>query len=424
MPPLFALVDCNNFYVSCERVFQPSLQGKPVVVLSNNDGCVIARSEEAKALGVPMGLPFFQMRERFPHPPIEVYSSNYALYGDMSARVMTLLKQFSPQVEVYSIDEAFLNLADCESKDLNAYGQVMRHVVQQWTGIPISIGVGPTKTLAKLANRLAKRAADAQGVMDLTALRHQHQALAATSVQDVWGIGRSYTRLLQANGIGTALALRDADERWIRRRMGVVGVRIVWELRGVSCLPLDLSPPPRKSVTVSRSFGRPITTLTEMREAVAAYTTRAAEKLRRHRLAASMLTVFLTTNPFNEREPQYRNRIRMTLPVATNDTAELIAYALAGIERLYEDGYRYKKAGVLFTGLVPAHQIQMNLFDARDRERAQIMMAALDRINQQMGTGAMQYAAAGLKPRWIMKRSRMSPRYTTKWDELAVARAV
>jgi DNA polymerase V len=243
-------------------------------------------------------------------------------------------------------------------------------------------------------------------------------------VKDIWGIGRSYTRLLQSHGICTALELRDADDRWIRQQMGVVGIRIVWELRGISCLPLELNPPPKKSLMVSRSFGRPIATLDEMREAVATYTTRATEKLRRHRLAAGTLTVFLMTNRFKEDEPQYANDIKITLPVATSDTAELIAYALAGIEHIYEDGYRYKKAGVLFTGLVPAHQIQMNLFDTRDRERAQKLMTTLDHINTQMGTGAIQYAVAGFKPRWQMRRLRMSPRYTTKWDELVVAWAV
>jgi DNA polymerase V len=424
MPPIFALVDCNHFYVSCERVFQPTLNGKPVVVLSNNDGCVIARSEEAKALGIPMGLPAFQMRERFPGHTIETYSSNYALYGDMSARVMTILKQFSPEVEVYSIDEAFLNLTGCRNGDLNAYGHHIRHAVRQWTGIPISIGIGATKTLAKLANRLAKRSDDAQGVIDLTIAQHKDDVLKSIPVKDIWGIGRSYTRLLQANGIYTARDLRDTDDRWIRHQMGVVGVRIVWELRGISCLPLELSPPPKKSLMVSRSFGRPITTLDEMREAVATYTSRATEKLRRHRLATGTLTVFLMTNRFKEDEPQYANEIRITLPVATNDTAELIAYALVGIEHIYEEGYRYKKAGVLFTGLVPDHQIQINLFDTRDRERSQKLMATIDHINTQMGTGAIQYAVAGFTPRWQMRRSRMSPRYTTKWDELVVAWAV
>jgi DNA polymerase V len=424
MPPIFALVDCNNFYVSCERVFRPALNGKPVVVLSNNDGCVIARSEEAKALGIPMGLPFFYTQEQFPDGSIEVYSSNYALYGDMSARVMTILKQFSPEVEIYSIDEAFLNLAGCGHGDLTSYAQRIRQAVRQWTGIPIAIGIGATKTLAKLANLLSKRSSAADGVVDLTVSQEPDEVLQSVPVKDVWGIGRSYTRLLQNHGIYTARDLRDVDDRWIRRQMGVVGARIVWELRGVVCWPLKRHPPRKKSLMVSRSFGRPVRTLTDMREAVAAYTTRAAEKLRRHQLAAGMLTVFLMTNPFKEDEPQYTNDIKITLPVATSDTAELIAYALAGIEHLFQTGYRYKKAGVRFTDLVPEHQTQLHLFDARDRERAQKLMQTMDDINTQIGPGAIQYAVAGLQPRWQMQRSRMSPRYTTKWEELVVVRAV
>ncbi len=422
MPPILALVDCNNFYVSCERVFRPALCGKPVVVLSNNDGCVIARSDEAKAMGIPMGLPFFQMREQFPGSSIEVYSSNYALYGDMSARVMQLLKELSPEVEVYSIDEAFLNLAGCGSGDLPAYGSLIRERVQKWTGIPVSIGIGHTKTLAKLANRLAKRSKEDGGVVDLSGSPHE-ALLQATAVKDIWGIGRSYSRLLQHHGIYTALQLRDADERWIRQHMGVVGIRIVWELRGISCWPLVLHPPPKKTLTVSRSFGRPITTLDEMRQAIATYTTRAAEKLRRHQLAAGILTVFLRTNPFNPDEPQYGNDIKMTLPVSSSDTAELIAYALVGTEHIYAEGYRYKKAGVMLSGLVPAHQIQLSLFDTQDRDRAKTLMRTLDHLNTQMGTGTIQYAAAGFNPNWQMRRSRMSPRYTTKWGELVVVRA-
>ncbi len=422
MPPIFALVDCNNFYVSCERVFQPELRGKPVVVLSNNDGCVIARSEEAKALGIPMGLPFFHMQAQYPHTPIEVYSSNYALYGDMSNRVMTILKRFAPEVEVYSIDEAFLNLSGCGRGDLQSYGHLIRQGVRQWTGIPISIGIGPTKTLAKLANRLAKRSSDAQGVVNLSDSPHD-EILQSVAVKDIWGIGRSYSRLLQHHGICTALQLREADDHWIRQQMGVVGIRIVWELRGISCLPLELNSKPKKSLMVSRSFGRPITTLHAMRQAVATYTTRAAEKLRRHRLAAGILTVLVRTNPFKPEEPQYSQDIKITLSVATSDTAELIAYALAGAEHIYQDGYRYKKAGVLFTGLVPEHQIQMHLFDTRDRERSKALMRTVDHINAQMGSGALQYAVSGFHPNWQMRRSRMSPRYTTKWDELVVVRA-
>src|SRR5215813_11351401 len=320
MTTLFALIDCNNFYVSCERVFQPALCSKPVVVLSNNDGCVIARSEEAKALGIPMGIPAFKLADLRQEHPIEVFSSNYTLYGDLSARVMTTLAQWAPAVEVYSIDEAFLDLTGISTDDLRIYGQTLRATIHQWTGIPVSIGIGPTKTLAKLANRLAKRSPQAQGVVILTSPLEIEATLAQTPIQDIWGIGPGYTRRLHAHEIRTAIQLRNMTDRWVRQELGIVGLRLVWELRGISCLPLEFCPPPKQSLMVSRSFGRPITTLIEMREAVATYMTRAAEKLRRHQVAAGVLTVFLMTNRFTD-EPQYSNSVTMPLPVATQDTA-------------------------------------------------------------------------------------------------------
>src|SRR2546428_11886799 len=300
MRVLFALIDCNNFYVSCERLFQPTLLGKPVVVLSNNDGCVIARSDEAKALGIPMGLPAFKLANLVKEHSIEVYSSNYTLYGDLSARVMTTLTQWAPAVEVYSIDEAFLQFSLVPPNALTAYGQSIRATIQQWTGIPVSIGIGPTKTLAKLANRLAKRSPEAQGVVALTCPSQIEATLSQTLIEDIWGIGSGYTRRLKAHEIRTALQLRDVNDRWVRQELGIVGLRLVWELRGISCLPLELCPPPKQSLMVSRSFGRPITTLTEMREAVATDTTRAAEKVRRYQRAAGVVTIFVTTNRFAE----------------------------------------------------------------------------------------------------------------------------
>jgi DNA polymerase V len=421
MTTLFALIDCNNFYVSCERVFQPALSGRPVVVLSNNDGCVIARSEEAKALGIPMGLPAFQLADRLQEQPIDVFSSNYALYGDMSARVMTTLAQWTPDVEVYSIDEAFLHLSALPSAALMTYGQTMRTTIQQWTGIPVSIGIGPTKTLAKLANRLAKRSSEAQGVVTLTSPPEVEATLSQARIEDIWGIGPGYTRRLKAHDIRTALQLRNVHDRWVRQQLGIVGLRIVWELRGISCLPLELCPPPKQSLMVSCSFGRPITALVEIREAVATYMTRAAEKLRKAQRAASVLTVFLTTNRFTD-EPQYSNSVTIALPVATQDTAELIRYALRGIEQLFREGYRYQKAGVIVTSLVPAHQVQTHLFDQHDRKRSQRLMAALDAINTQWGYGTIRYAAVGLRPQWITRCGHRSPRYTTRWEELVVVR--
>jgi DNA polymerase V len=304
---------------------------------------------------------------------------------------------------------------------LTAYGQTIRTTVQQWTGIPVSIGIGPTKTLAKLANRLAKRSPEAQGLVALTSPSQIETTLTQTPIEDIWGIGRGYTRRLHAHAIKTALQLRNMTDRWVRQELGIVGLRLVWELRGISCLPLALCPPPKQSLMVSRSFGRPITTLTEMREAVATYMTRAAEKLRRSHMAAGVLTVFLMTNRFID-EPQYSNSVTIPLPVATQDTGELIQYALRGIEQLFREDYRYTKAGVILTALVPAHQIQAHLFDRQDRERSMKLMAAIDRINTEWGSGTIRYAAVGLRPAWIMRCARRSPRYTTRWEELAVVR--
>jgi DNA polymerase V len=334
---------------------------------------------------------------------------------------METLTQFAPEIEVYSIDEAFLNLSGITDNVL-PYGQLIRQTVTQWTGIPISIGIGATKTLAKLANRLAKRAREAHGVVDLTTTSAQEEVLTQIPVSDIWGIGPSYSRLLKAHDIHTAFQLREANDRWIRAKMGVVGLRIVWELRGIACLSLVQCPPSKKSLMVSRSFGKVITTLEEMQEAVATYTARAAEKLRRDRLAAGVLTVFIHTNPFTD-EPQYSNAVTLTLPVATSDTAELLAYARIGMEHLFQGGYRYKKAGVLLTELVPAQQIQLALFDTKDRDRSARLLAAVDYLNTQMGAGTVRYAAMGVKPRWHMRSARRSPRYTTRWEELVVVQA-
>jgi DNA polymerase V len=334
---------------------------------------------------------------------------------------MTTLTQWTQDVEVYSIDEAFLQFSMVPLDALTAYGQSMRATIHQWTGIPVSIGIGPTKTLAKLANRLAKRSTEAKGVVILTSPSEVEAILAQTPIEDIWGIGPGYTRRLKVHDITTALQLRNMTDRWVRQELGIVGLRLVWELRGISCLPLALCPPPKQSLMVTRSFGRPITTLTEMREAVATYMTRAAEKLRRHHVAAGVLTVFLMTNRFAD-EPQYSNSVTMSLSVATQDTAELIGYALRGVEQIFHAGYRYQKAGVILTALVPMSQVQTHLFDQQDREGSKRLMTAIDAINRAWGSGTIRYAAVGLRPAWIMRCARRSPRYTTRWEELAVVR--
>lgn len=422
MSPVLALVDCNNFYASCERVFNPKLERQPVVVLSNNDGCVVARSNEAKALGIGMGVPEFQIRPLLKAHDVQVLSSNYALYGDISQRVMETLEQFCPDLEIYSIDEAFLSLSGFTSRNLTEYGRTIRSTVKRWTGIPVSVGIAETKALAKIANRVAKRTPDMGGVFDLFACPDRDALLGRIAVEDVWGIGPNHARFLTHHGITTALQLRQADDQFIRKHMGIVGLRLVMELRGESCLDLEQCPAPKQGITCSRAFGKSVATLTEMEEAVSSYTARAAEKLRAEKLAVTTITVFLKTNEFKD-TPQYSNVVTLKVPVATDTTHELIRVALQGIRHIYRDGYLYKKAGVMFTGLVPASQVQTDLFDTQDRARSKKLMAALDAVNHRFGSGTLQYASSGMAKTWRTQFHRRSPAYTTDWDALPVVRA-
>jgi DNA polymerase V len=422
MPPIFALVDCNNFYASCERVFNPKLNGQPIVVLSNNDGCVVARSNEAKALGIGMGVPEFQIRPLLRAHQVQVFSSNYTLYGDMSQRVMETLDPFSPELEIYSIDEAFLSLSGFSSRNLTEYGHVIRATVKRWTGLPVSVGIAETKTLAKIANRVAKRTPDTGGVFDLLACPDREALLSRVAVEDVWGIGPNHALLLKQHGITTALQLREVDDQWIRKRMGVVGLRLVMELRGVSCLDMDQCPAPKQSLTCSRAFGKLISTLAEMEEAVSVYTSRVAEKLRRERLAATVLTVCLTTNEFKD-GPQYSNTLTLKLPIVTDSTADLIGSAIQSIRAIYRGGYHYKKAGVMLTGLVPAGQIQADLFDDQDRRKSNRLMSALDAVNDRWGAGTLHYASSGFTKSWKTQFHHRSPAYTTDWNSLPIVNA-
>lgn len=422
MPPVFALVDCNNFYASCERVFNPRLEGQPVVVLSNNDGCVVARSNEAKALGIGMGVPEFQIRPLLRVHQVQVFSSNYALYGDMSQRVMETLEQFCPDLEIYSIDEAFLSLSGFTSRNLTDYGRMIRATVKRWTGIPVSVGIAETKTLAKVANRIAKRTPDTGGVFDLLACPRRDALLGRVPVEEVWGIGSNHARFLHRHGITTALQLRHANDQFIRKQMGVVGLRLVMELRGASCLELEQCPAPKQGITCSRAFGQSVTTLGEMEEAMSSYVERAAEKLRTERLAVTTMTVFLKTNEFED-TPQYSNALTVRLSVATDTTHELIRAALQGIRSIYRDGYQYKKAGVMLTGLVSGNQIQADLFDSQNRTRSKRLMAALDTINERWGIDTLQYASSGIGKVWKTQFHRRSPAYTTDWDALPIATA-
>lgn len=423
----FALVDCNNFYASCERVFDPKLKKQPVVVLSNNDGCIVARSGEAKALGIGMGKPFFQCRDIIEKHGVHVFSSNYTLYGNMSERVMNTLAQFTPEMEIYSIDEAFLNLSGCDHLGkhggLTEYAHNVRATVMQWTGIPVSIGIARTKTLVKVANRLAKKSARAKGVFNLVDSPYMDKALERVCIADVWGIGRQSAKKLREKGVTNARQLRDIDDRLIRKQMGIVGLRLVYELRGISCLSLETCPPPRMGIMSSRSFGRKIESLEELKEAVTAYVTKAAIKLRKQNLAAQVLTVFLTTNPYSKDDRQYSNSVVFHLPAAINNTVELIHYAAQGVERIFKEGFRYKKAGVMLDELIPAGQIQTNLFDRGNARRNKKLMETIDLVNDIMGSGTLKYAAQGSTQPWSGKCKNRSPRYTTSWKELPTARA-
>jgi DNA polymerase V len=420
----FALVDCNNFYVSCERVFNPALEGKPTIVLSNNDGCVVSRSPEVKVLGIKVGTPAFKVQDLIARHDIQVYSSNYELYGDMSRRVMNSLSYFVPEVEIYSVDEAFLNLSgfsSFESELVLKYGRFMRAKVRQWTGIPVSIGIGATKTLAKIASCMAKQSS--QGVTELLTEAAQENAIANLPVEDIWGIGKHLAVRLRSYGIHTALQLRNADENLIKQLIGIVGVRVVLELRGISCLPLAIMPIARHGITVSRSFGYPVESLSELKEAAATYIAKAARKLRRERLAANLIGVYLTTNRFSQQTQQYNNTTTISLPVASNYTPELIHYACKGLEDIYQSGYHYKKVGIFMSELVPSERSQINLFDARNRERAMQLMQTMDEINLKMGKDAIKFAAEGLKQLWKMRSQHRSPNYTTCWEDLPVVKA-
>lgn len=417
MPGPFALVDCNNFYASCERLFQPELRDKPVVVLSNNDGCVIARSNEAKTLGIEMGVPWHLAKEKFERLGVIVRSSNYTLYGDMSARVMRVLARFTPELEVYSIDEAFLGLGGFGDR-LEAHAREIRAAVYQLTGIPVSIGIAPSKVLAKLANRWAKKDPLSGGVRLLMDRAAQDAALGRFELRDIWGIAGRLSARLDEIGICSPFALSCADPRSIRERFGVVGERMVYELRGVSCLGLEDVVPDRKSIIASRSFGRPVTSLQDMREAVVSYVARAAEKLRRQHLATAHFVVFMETNPFKPTEPQRNVTRSVQLPVATSDTGRLAGAAVRALETIWREGYRYKKAGVMLLDLGPAARVSGGLFDRPDNAGSIARMRAMDHLNQRFGRGTVALAGAGIRRPWQLRRERLSKRYTTCWEEL------
>lgn len=428
MQRAIALIDCNNFYVSCERVFNPGLEGKPVVVLSNNDGCVVSRSQEVKALGVSMAAPWFQLKDIARKHGVIAFSSNYALYADLSGRVMSLLSQFAPGQEIYSIDESFLDLTGIPG-NLAEYAQQMRRTIRQCVGIPVCVGIASSKTLAKLANHCAKKGlAGADGVCDFGMLDEPQRAalFARIPVGEVWGVGRRIGAGLADMGIKTVEDLRRADPEYVRQQFSVVLARTVEELNGNPCIELEEAGAPRQQIIVSRSFGMPVTALADLSESVSYFTTRAAEKLRGDGSVAASICVHVRTNPHKAGDPQYSRSLAVPLAQPTDDTSRLIRAALAGLRTIYRPGYGYKKSGVVLMGLQARGAAQPGLFDdPAEQARSGDRMRVMDAINRKMGPGSVTIASSGANSgkdrRWAMRRDVKSPNYTTEWDELPVA---
>lgn len=418
---MFALIDCNSFYCSCERVYRPWLDDVPVVVLSNNDGCVIARTREAKRLGIPMGAPYFQWRDQLREWGVVCFSSNYELYGEMSARVMATLEDMFPRVEVYSIDEAFADLTGMQG-DLVDLGREARERVLRWTGIPVGVGIGPTKTLAKLANWAAKTWRKSGGVIDLRDPARRDKLLQMTEVSEVWGVGRRLTAKLAPLGIRTAWDLATYDPASLRRQFSVVLEKTARELRGISCLELEEATPPKQMICSSKMFGSRVRELPPIREAVASYVTKAAEKLRSQNSLAGALQVAIRTGMHNPDQPRYANAINCPLPYPTDDTRVLAAAAVRGLDAIYRPGYAYSKAEVLLMDFRQRGEFTGDLFADAPRPGADRLMAVVDRINAREGRGTVRLGRIPASPEWAMKREMMSPRYTTRWDELMVVR--
>ena len=417
-----ALVDCNNFYVSCERLFQPRLEGKPVVVLSNNDGCVVSRSQEVKNLGINMAVPWFKIKDIAQRHGIVAFSSNYSLYADLSNRVMALLSQFASEQEVYSIDESFLDLTGMTT-DHTVYGQQMRDTVKRYVGIPVCVGIASSKTLAKLANHVAKKQARFDGVCDFNAMAESEldTLLAQIEVGEVWGVGRRSSLRLEEMGIHTVLELKRSPPKRIRDEFSVLLERTVAELNGVVCLELDDVMPDKQQIICSRSFGTLVSNLTDLEQAVVTYVTRAAEKLRGQHSIAGGIQVYIRTNPHKERDPQYQRSMVIPLESATDDTRILCHAALSGLKQIYRTGFAYQKAGVMLMEIMPRASRPRTLFDdVTAQQKSHALMSTLDAINRRMGSGSMWLLGEGIKKGWQMRRENVSQRYTTEWSELAV----
>jgi len=419
-----ALIDCNNFYVSCERVFNPALKRKPIIVLSNNDGCVIARSQEVKDLGIKMGVPWFKVQNLARHHKIIVFSSNYTLYADMSNRVMQIISEFAPNQEVYSIDECFLDLTGFKHFGLADYGQRIRSTINILVGLPVCVGVGASKTLAKLANHIAKKCSVFDGVCNLNEITQGTLDLLFSKIEvgEVWGVGRRIEKKLAKLGVNTVFDLKQSSPQALRKQFSVLMERTIRELNGESCIPLEEIAPSKKQLVCSRGFGIPLSSLSELSEAVITYTTRVAEKLRRQRSVVAMVYVFIQTNPFKKKDRQYNSGRLIPLTNPTDDTRILIRAALAGLRSIYKPGFSYKKAGVLLDDLLPFNQHQKSLFDDKEAQtHSELLMQAIDEINDTMGSGTIKFLGEGLEKQWRAKAEKKTRCYTTRIDEIPVA---
>ena len=399
------LVDCNSFYVSCERLFNPKIRRKPVVVLSNNDGCIISRSNEAKALGIKMGEPYFKAKDIIIKNNVNVFSSNYSLYGDLSRRVMRTLKRFNSDIEVYSIDEAFMDLSNFSDKEIEEVGKEIRSTVLKWTGIPTSIGIAKTKTLSKVANHIAKKTK--AGVTSLIGIENLDPILEKVEINDVWGVGRQLTKFYQKNGIYNAKQLKNKSNTWIKKCSNVLSSRTAMELRGISCIELEKTTSKRKSCVVSRSFGKRVENFQELKEAVASYCLNASEKPRSENLVAKALTVFVRTSPFQRNFRYYSNSKTIDFPIATNNSIETVKTAITILESIYKNGYRYQKAGVMFSGLSDENSKE-NLFASEKDEKINKLMRSIDKTNFRFGRRTLSIASAGIRKKWFMKREHSS----------------
>ena len=415
---MFALIDCNNFYVSCERVFNPKLNNKPVVVLSNNDGCAISRSNEAKALGIPMGAPAFKYENIFKKNDVEVFSSNFPLYGDMSSRVMSILSNFTPNIEIYSIDEAFLKFEGFEKYDLDSYCQEIKYMVMKWTGIPISIGIAPTKALAKVANRIAKKFPNqTKGVYLLNSEEKRIKALKWLKIQDVWGIGFRHTERLKNIKVNTAYDFINLEDSWVRKNMSVVGLRLKKELEGKSVLNLEELRSPKKAIATTRSFEGTITDYEKIKERISTFAICCAEKLRAQNSNCNSIYVFVRSNKFQKNKTQYRNGILMTIPFSTNSNMVISKHAIEGLKKIFKKGINYKKAGTIVMGLDSSNNHQLNLFKNEDPKH-KCLMKAIDFIQKKEGQNKVKLASQDLRKRWKMKQEKLSPNYTCKLNEI------